>query len=400
MSNNYYEILGIQKTSTQDEIKKAYKKNALKWHPDRNGGSKEAEEKFKQISLAYQVLNDENKRRMYDLNGCIEDGDFDTSGMDIFNEIFQSQMNSLFSGENNMNFTVHSFTQSIPQQFNQSFPSNLNDTLRDGIGEVFNGDFKSSLKDTLKNVSKNIFQREDINNSPHSQQSFKDNNQHRIKQKKVVYLRKPPDLVFNINASLKDIYNGKMKTLKIERFRKKTKKPEKETKKVKIPLYGRTIKLEEQGNQLEGYIDNGDLVINIADIADNNFKRINYGDLITTHEITLHDIYNGCNFDIKDLNDDIIKCHLNKKILLEQDHLIQKIEGKGLPYYDEYKEKVIRGALYIKYKLILPTDIINFVDDVLNDKISNNSIEDIDKDKERIIPCNCNYDKVYSFIEA
>ncbi|WP_022933388.1 J domain-containing protein [Treponema bryantii] len=65
--SNYYDILGVPKTATADEIKKAYRTLAFKYHPDRNQGNPEAEEKFKQISAAYDVLGDEAKRRQYDM---------------------------------------------------------------------------------------------------------------------------------------------------------------------------------------------------------------------------------------------------------------------------------------------------------------------------------------------
>jgi len=65
---DYYEILGIKKDATKQEIKKAYRKLALKYHPDKNP-SKEAEEKFKEISEAYAVLHDEEKRKLYDQYG-------------------------------------------------------------------------------------------------------------------------------------------------------------------------------------------------------------------------------------------------------------------------------------------------------------------------------------------
>lgn len=70
--SNYYEILGVPKTATADEIKKAYRTLAFKYHPDRNQGNAEAEEKFKQISAAYDVLGDETKRRNYDLGYSTE----------------------------------------------------------------------------------------------------------------------------------------------------------------------------------------------------------------------------------------------------------------------------------------------------------------------------------------
>ena len=67
---DYYRILGVEKSATPKQIKKAYRKLALKWHPDKNIDNKEAaEEKFKEISEAYQVLSDPEKRRLYDSGG-------------------------------------------------------------------------------------------------------------------------------------------------------------------------------------------------------------------------------------------------------------------------------------------------------------------------------------------
>src|SRR5512139_1104079 len=63
---DYYEILGVPKTATEEQIKKAYRKLALKYHPDRNPGNKQAEEKFKELTEAYQVVSNPEKRRQYD----------------------------------------------------------------------------------------------------------------------------------------------------------------------------------------------------------------------------------------------------------------------------------------------------------------------------------------------
>lgn len=71
MGKNYYQTLGIQKSATNDEVKKAYRKLALKYHPDKNKAAG-AEEKFKEVAEAYEVLSDKSKREIYDKYG--EDG--------------------------------------------------------------------------------------------------------------------------------------------------------------------------------------------------------------------------------------------------------------------------------------------------------------------------------------
>lgn len=101
---DYYKILGVERTATADEIKKAYKKVAIKYHPDRNPGDKEAEEKFKQAAEAYDVLRDADKRARYDQFGAAGVdgqgmggfGGFGSGGMDM-NDIF-SMFGDIFGG--------------------------------------------------------------------------------------------------------------------------------------------------------------------------------------------------------------------------------------------------------------------------------------------------------------
>lgn len=87
VNKDYYSTLGVDKKATQEQIKKAYRKLAMKWHPDRNPDNKDkAEQKFKEIGEAYSVLSDEKKRKTYDQFGTdkpqqagFSNGDFQQS---------------------------------------------------------------------------------------------------------------------------------------------------------------------------------------------------------------------------------------------------------------------------------------------------------------------------------
>jgi len=84
MAEDYYNILGVEKSSSGDDIKKAYRKLALKWHPDKNPNNKSAEERFKKISEAYAVLSDPEKRKEYDMFGSADQFRQRYSQEDIF----------------------------------------------------------------------------------------------------------------------------------------------------------------------------------------------------------------------------------------------------------------------------------------------------------------------------
>lgn len=130
---DYYSILGVNKTASADEIKKAFRKLAVKYHPDRNPNNKQAEERFKEISEAYEVLSDTEKRQKYDTFGQYwkqagqnnwsnggtgaDFGGFDFSQYGSFDD-FINELLGRFSGPGTGNTKTYSYRTSTPPRGN------------------------------------------------------------------------------------------------------------------------------------------------------------------------------------------------------------------------------------------------------------------------------------------
>ena len=138
---DYYEVLGISKGASADEIKKAYRKMAIKYHPDKNPGDKEAEEKFKEAAEAYEVLSDDNKKARYDQyghagmggNGGFGGGGFG-GGMNM-EDIF-SQFGDIFGGHFGGGFGGGQRQQQVKG-------SNLRVRIKLNLEEMVNGTTKT-----------------------------------------------------------------------------------------------------------------------------------------------------------------------------------------------------------------------------------------------------------------
>ena len=173
---DYYKILGVDKKSTQKEIKKSYRKLALKYHPDRNRNP-EAEDTFKEISRAYQVLSVPSKRQEYDLLGKVNNFNFQPA-FALFKKIFSEIPQELFK-MSSMLFTNASEFPNMKNIFTK-----LSDRYK----------FKEK-KESAYNLMK----------------EYKDIYQHlndlEGMRAPTIYKKKPKPICFNINITLEDMFN-------------------------------------------------------------------------------------------------------------------------------------------------------------------------------------------------
>ncbi|MGN0033758.1 MAG: DnaJ C-terminal domain-containing protein [Candidatus Limimorpha sp.] len=168
---DYYKILGVERTAKQDEIKKAYRKLALKYHPDKNPDDKAAEEKFKEVSEAYQVLGNEDSRKKYDELGAnwkqYENAGFGSGGTgfgggfsgtgfsDFFDMFFGGQSGGGFSFDDLGGFGGNSRFRSRPKR-GQDLSASIDLTLREAyygssrMINIGNSTIKVSIKPGVK----------------------------------------------------------------------------------------------------------------------------------------------------------------------------------------------------------------------------------------------------------
>jgi DnaJ-class molecular chaperone len=143
-TESYYQVLGVSKTSTETDIRAAFKRLVLKWHPDKNHSNPEAATKFQEIHEAYQVLHDPTKRKTYDLYGSAGLKQNEENGASDTFELFRNQ-NYYGSGKSAFDILAGIFDESEEEE---SFFMNYQST---GISE----NFQDSMRVLLNNIVEN-----------------------------------------------------------------------------------------------------------------------------------------------------------------------------------------------------------------------------------------------------
>ena len=236
--SDYYSILGVSKTATQDEIKSAYRKLALKYHPDRNpDNKKEAEEKFKQISEAYAVLSDPNKKKQYDTFGS---SDFSQrySQEDIFRN---TDFSSIFSDFG----------------FSSSSAGGLN--FDDILSSLFGGGRSRGYSQSNPYQGYSGFDPYSQYSNPYSQGYSQSAS------------RKGQDVEYKLTLSFWDVYNGANKNIKFTLNNGVTRNID-----LKIPVgikAGTRMKVSQRGAPSPYGGENGDLLV-VIEIAPDPTYRI------------------------------------------------------------------------------------------------------------------------------
>jgi molecular chaperone DnaJ len=340
---DYYEVLGVDKSASDSEIKKAYRQKARQFHPDKNPGNNEAEEKFKEASEAYEVLSDQNKRQKYDQFGHAGlEGAFGGGGFSWDNFSHAGDFEDMFSG------IFDSFFGGSHGGFGRRKRSNKGEDLQISLS--------LSLKEINTGVDKKIkIQVQDkcetCNGSGSENGDTKTcsqcNGNGQIRQMRRSFLGAVQSVVTcpTCNGSGKIIKN-KCKACHGDGRVKKAKKVT-----VNIPAgvqEGQYLRLRGQGNRgLNGGI-NGDIIVVIKEKEDDIFER-DGANLICEFPIS---------FSQATLGDTIKVPTLNGKVKMKvpagtQSGKIFRMRGQGLPQVNSS----YRGDLYVKITLITPTKI-------------------------------------------
>jgi curved DNA-binding protein len=153
---DYYKILGISKTASADEVKKAYRKLAIKYHPDKNPNDKTAEEKFKEVSEANEVLKDETKRKEYD--GLADDykNYQQTGGKRGFAGFSQGNQNYQSRGNAGQSFDEDSFADFFASMFGGQAGNAQGRTQTAPKGQDFNADMEVSLEEAYLGTTRQV----------------------------------------------------------------------------------------------------------------------------------------------------------------------------------------------------------------------------------------------------
>lgn len=293
---DYYKILGVEKTATKEEISKAFRKLAVKYHPDKNPGNKAAEEKFKEITEAHEVLSDPEKRKKYDALGA-NWNQYQSTGRGF--EDFFSQ----FGGARRGSGTTYEFSGDFGDLF-------------EGMGGGFS-DFFESFFGGRGRQSRSGFSSQGFQSQPEG-----------------------VDVEANLNITLEEAFNGSERQISID------------GKKIKIKINpgtsdGQKLRLKNLGRSSVQGGTKGDLFLNIH-ILQHPFYEIKDDELFYNLDVDLYTAVLGGKEEIKTLDGKKISINIPEGTESETTLRLKKL---GLIKGNE------RGDLFVRVHVIIPKNL-------------------------------------------
>ncbi|XP_029437428.1 dnaJ homolog subfamily B member 5 isoform X2 [Rhinatrema bivittatum] len=333
MGKDYYKILGIQSGSNEDEVKKAYRKMALKYHPDKNKDSN-AEEKFKEIAEAYDVLSDPKKRAVYDQYG--EEG-LKTGG----------------GSSGNSGSTFHYTFHGDPHATFASFFGGSNPF------DIFFGSSRTRMSNGFDHEDMDVEDDDDDPFSAFGRFGFNGvNGLHRRHPEPIHSRRKvqDPPVIHELKVSLEEIYHGCTKRMKITRRRLnpdgRTIRTEDKILNIVIKRgwkEGTKITFPKEGDATPENIP-ADVVFVLKDKQHAHFKR-DGTNVVYAAKISLKEALCGCTVSIPTIDGRVIPLPCSDVI---KPGTVKRLRGEGLPFP---KVPTQRGDLIVEFQVRFPERI-------------------------------------------
>jgi DnaJ-class molecular chaperone len=367
MDEDFYNILGLNKIAKKEEIKNAYKKLVLKFHPDKNNDIN-AQEKFQKIHLSYQILSDPEKRKKYDQLTNNQKSKIIDNIKKILHDLFDKKILSQIIVDNNIkSYLINNQHEELRNYiYNKIYvflmsKLNIDDILtaeaarqhqREGAKAPLGADDNDLTSIFIKSNDIKNEKYYDVmgNASSYESSEFSETHSSEI------------NLQITIHTNLEEIYFDKLKELTIHRHRYINNEYILEEKKLLVPLYDDKYTFFNEGDQIKTQNNQycyGNVIVKIKCKKHNFIQRVNDYDLLLFLPITLYEIFNGFKKKIMYFNNENITLVSNNPLSeykFDGDKLEIVLDNYGLPYnYNGVKE---RGKLFV-YLLLNKDDDFN-----------------------------------------
>jgi DnaJ family protein B protein 4 len=365
-STDYYKILGVKKGCGVKEIKNAYRKMAMRWHPDKHTNSsetnkKKAEDTFKEINQAYEILSDPEKRTKYDNNEEISplpnDGHFNKP-IDIFDAFFE------MSGMNGLNSFSHTHHINIGKKndpfvnFMQDFHTNfMNPNHSNRKQKTLDSDSSDQDRDQDQDLDEDQDQDQD-RDQDRDQDQDQDEDQDEDRDEDLDQdedsddVKKDDPVYVDVNLSLEDLYNGATKKMKIERKNNNGKRTKIEKEIITIDVKpgwkeGTKITFHNKGD-IKPNLEQGDVIFIIRQKPHDRFARES-DDLVSTIDLSNKEATKG--FEKTIIGIDGTKHKISFKKGIPCSNYVSRIENAGMPIRKN-GQTVGHGDLLVRFNVV------------------------------------------------